>query len=340
MSQYQQNNETNIVADYQENYYSGWVKTYRSIANHWIWTDKPFSKGQAFIDLIMLANHKDNKFMFNGQLTECKRGQFITSEIKLMERWGWSKSKLKRFLKMLEDDQMVIKKTDNKKTSLTILNYGIYQDCETAEDTAKEHQKDIKKTSKRHQKDTNKNVKNNKNEKNEKEIPESKLPEVCYKFSNWFKENCFPVSKTLPTGYYQQWAEVYDKLTRIDKYNKDEIEAVCLWATSDPFWSTNIFSPAKLRKKDENGVKYYEIFRDRMNLVGAKEPEQAPVISPEKQKFLDMKQDDVFKTEDGKEWVKETGLYLTDKLGKQTININDFLKTYKKIEFLHNLYED
>ena len=57
-----------------KNLVEGWLKLYRSIQNHWLWEDKPFSRGQAFVDLLLMANHKDNKILFNGELIEVKRG--------------------------------------------------------------------------------------------------------------------------------------------------------------------------------------------------------------------------------------------------------------------------
>ncbi len=141
---------------------SGWIKLHRKIQEHWIWQEKPFDKKSAWIDLILLANHKDNKFLLGNELVEVKRGSFITSEVKLSERWGWSRTKVRSFLKVLEEDKMLIKKSDNKKTTLTIVNYSDYQISETAE----EHQKNNEETSKKHQKNTNKNDKNDKNDKN------------------------------------------------------------------------------------------------------------------------------------------------------------------------------
>ena len=44
----------------------GWVSVHRQIQNHWLWTDKPFSKGQAWIDMLMLANHVDNKILLGN----------------------------------------------------------------------------------------------------------------------------------------------------------------------------------------------------------------------------------------------------------------------------------
>ena len=137
----------------------GWVKLHRSITENWVWNDKPFSKGQAWIDLIIMANHKDNKFPLGDKVVTVERGSLITSEVKLMERWGWSKSKVRLFLNQLQNDGMIVKKTDHKKTTINIVNYGIYQEIETTEKPVKDH----KKTTDRPLKDTNKNVKNEKN---------------------------------------------------------------------------------------------------------------------------------------------------------------------------------
>lgn len=41
---------------------AGWQKVYRDITKHWLWEDKPFSRGQAFIDLLLMVNHQDKKY--------------------------------------------------------------------------------------------------------------------------------------------------------------------------------------------------------------------------------------------------------------------------------------
>ena len=176
---------------------SGWIKLHRNIRNHWLWSERPFDKRAAWIDLLMMASHKENRFVLGNELMEVKRGEFITSELKLMERWGWSKSKVRGFLKLLEMDSMIVRKADSKKTSITIVNYSAWQDEETAE----ELEKNYKKTAKRLQKDTIKNVKNIKNVKEEdiysdfekeilriypgkkiKDVREKKLPKILKKY--------------------------------------------------------------------------------------------------------------------------------------------------------------
>lgn len=140
---------------------AGYIKLYRDIYEHWIWKDKPFSRGQAWIDLLLMANHDDNKIVIGNEIVLVERGCLVTSEVKLSERWGWSRHKVRDFLNLLQNDSMITKKSDTKRTYINILNYSVWQDSPTA----KEHQKDSAGTSKGQRRDTNKNVKNDKNEK-------------------------------------------------------------------------------------------------------------------------------------------------------------------------------
>lgn len=140
---------------------AGWIKLYRDITDHWIWQEKPFDKRSAWIDLILMANHKDNKFVFGNELTEVKRGSFITSVRKLCNKWGWSNTKVTSFLQILKNDNMIDFLSDTKKTVVTIVNYGLYQDINDTETTQKRHRNDTETT----QKHTNKNDKNVKNVK-------------------------------------------------------------------------------------------------------------------------------------------------------------------------------
>lgn len=105
----------------------GYIFIYRDIWDHWLWEDKPFSRGQAWIDLIMMVNHEDKKILFNGNLIEVKRGSKITSIRILAERWGWSQGKVSRFLDALESERMISQKRSSKNTVLTVENYGVYQ---------------------------------------------------------------------------------------------------------------------------------------------------------------------------------------------------------------------
>ena len=96
----------------------GWISLHRQLSDHWLWKEKRvFSKAEAWIDILLIANHKDNKTLLGNELITVKRGSFITSEIKLMSRWNWSKSKVRAFLSLLQDEKMIEKISDNKKTT-------------------------------------------------------------------------------------------------------------------------------------------------------------------------------------------------------------------------------
>lgn len=151
----------------------GWISIYRCIRDHWVWQDKPFSYGQAWIDMLLMANHSENKIPFGNGILTVEAGSFITSELKLMERWGWSKTKLRRFLSLLISDGMIVKKTDRKKTTINIVNYSDYQIPKTTEELLKNHEKtnerpigDQQETDRRPIKNTNNNENNVNNENN------------------------------------------------------------------------------------------------------------------------------------------------------------------------------
>lgn len=113
----------------------GWIPVYRQIQENWMWKEKPFSKGQAWIDLIMLANYEDKKMPYKGEVITCERGTVNLSISFLADRWGWSRKKTKNFLNLLESDGMVTTKATTHRTVITIENYAIYNDVPTAKDT-------------------------------------------------------------------------------------------------------------------------------------------------------------------------------------------------------------
>lgn len=143
---------------------SGWISVHRTIKDHWLWEEKPFDNRSAWLDILLSAFHKTSKTKINGQIVEVDRGSFPTSERELADKWGWSKTKVRAFLKLLEDDSMITRKSDHKKTMLTVLNYSCYQDSETTEKPVKNQSE----TSERPVKDHSiyKNNKNNENNEN------------------------------------------------------------------------------------------------------------------------------------------------------------------------------
>lgn len=106
----------------------GFIKLYRSLQKHWLWQEKPFSKGQAWVDILMECNHSDRKVLIGNNLILCKRGESLNSLDTWARSWGWNKSSVRRFINCLEKDEMVVIKKTPQTTHLIIINYNSYQE--------------------------------------------------------------------------------------------------------------------------------------------------------------------------------------------------------------------
>ncbi|MDH8771904.1 DnaD domain protein [Staphylococcus epidermidis] len=193
---------------------TGWISLHRSIQKHWLFEEKrKFSRFEAWIDILMMVNHTDNKIMHDGDLITVKRGQRITSLRQLGERWSWSITKVDKYLKTLESDGMLVVKKDTKKTVLTVVNYDDYQDG----DFKKRHRKDSEKTEKKHRSNTEKTQKktNNNDNKENNENNDDNDVVVGDDFAsiyNLYQENIEQVPSPITT----------EKLTQdIDHYGKE-----------------------------------------------------------------------------------------------------------------------
>lgn len=117
----------------------GWIKINRKLLNSEAWCAEPFTRGQAWVDLIGLAAFRDGYIRVRGVRINITRGQCAHSQETLAERWQWSRGKIKRFLNELENDQKIIQQTvqqtNIRKSLITICNYNKYQAEENVNDT-------------------------------------------------------------------------------------------------------------------------------------------------------------------------------------------------------------
>lgn len=144
----------------------GWIKLHRQIADNDLWLDKPFSKGQAWVDLLLITNHaKGLVKVKNGLTFPVERGECGYSVLALADRWGWSRGKVDRFLLSLEGQKMIQimdTKTDSKTDALNrniikVLRYEEYQQTDSKTDT----KTDTKRTLNGHKQECKNDKKNN-----------------------------------------------------------------------------------------------------------------------------------------------------------------------------------
>ena len=104
----------------------GWIKISRSITDHWIFSNAVYFKW--WIDMLLMANIKDNDVLVGAQVVKLKRGQMIASLNFLATRWSVNKFRVRRFLKLLESERMIETICNKKAQQITICNYASYQD--------------------------------------------------------------------------------------------------------------------------------------------------------------------------------------------------------------------
>jgi hypothetical protein len=111
----------------------GWVRVYRSLLDHPIWTAERFARGQAWLDLIMRAAYEDHESFTTHGPDWIKRGQVLTTQVALAERWRWDRETVRSFLDTLKRRSMIVietsKATSTGYTLITIRNYERFQGC-------------------------------------------------------------------------------------------------------------------------------------------------------------------------------------------------------------------
>ena len=108
----------------------GWITLHRKIDENELWLSEPFTRGQAWVDLLLIANHKPQLLYKRNIPITIERGQVGWSQDKIAKRWRWGRKKVASFLKTLENAQQI--KVDNNRTlsRIIIVNYDKYQQKE------------------------------------------------------------------------------------------------------------------------------------------------------------------------------------------------------------------
>lgn len=106
----------------------GWIKLHRQIQDSAIWNlNDPMTRRCAWIDLLLMANHEDRTIIVNGKPKIIRVGQHWTSIKSLENRWGWSKNRVLRFLRLLKELGMITTDGTTSGTMITLIKYEDFQ---------------------------------------------------------------------------------------------------------------------------------------------------------------------------------------------------------------------
>lgn len=251
---------------------SGWIKLYRKITENPLYFSEPFNRSLAWIDMLLLANHADNYFFKRGVKVDVKVGQIGYDLDSLAKRWKWSRGKVERFIKFLENDNQIVRQKTNVTTLISIVNYKDYQiddkpnskannkPNDKANDKANGNKQECKELKER--KELNTILSNSIIDKNhEKKID---LEKRTLEFKEIVKSYSDKYDIELLKSFFYYWSEP----TQDNKF-KMKYEIQKTWSIEGRLrtWKNNNYGNNNKNKTNETGIKSKERINAYFDLV-------------------------------------------------------------------------
>lgn len=157
----------------------GWVKLHRELAEKPIWLCSTPQQKTVLIAILLMANHEEKEWEWQGEKFVCKAGQFVTSIDKITEKCGAgiTQQNVRTALKRFEKFGFLTNQSTKTGRLINVENWGFYQG--KGEPPNKASNKDLTKHQQRpnRQLTPNNNDKNYKNERmKEKELTPDRHP--------------------------------------------------------------------------------------------------------------------------------------------------------------------
>lgn len=190
----------------------GYISLHRKITDHWLYPGnrkEPFTEYEAWLDLLLSVNHSIQKVRIKNQLIECNPGETIRSLKEWSKRWKWSVSKIYRFFKLLEKDEIIVLKSETVTTRITVCKWEDYQNSTNATETQVKRHPNASETTP----ETNNNVNNDNNVK--KGVSKLSLTERQTNFIETLKEFKSKYSRDTLNAFYYYWTEPNQTKTKM-----------------------------------------------------------------------------------------------------------------------------
>lgn len=239
----------------------GWICLHRELIEKAIWTESTPEQKAILITLLILANHKEKEWEWQGEKYKARPGQFVTSLKSIAEKSGpgVSVQNVRTALSRFEKYEFLTNQSTNKNRLVTIVNWGLYQ----------EKNSELTKQLTGSQQATNKQLTTNNNDNNDNNKKKSA------KYSNEHLRLAIKLRDNLIVDFpneakkakVETWANEIRLLEEKDNETIQGIDYVLDWLPSNDFWSGNIRSASKLRKQ-------FEVLKKQIK--AEKKPKQYP----------------------------------------------------------------
>ena len=183
----------------------GWIKLHRELIDKAIWKTSTPEQKIILITLLLMANHEENEWEWNGERFKVQPGQMITSLKSIAEACGKGVTiqNVRTAIDRFEKYEFLTNQSTKRNRLITIVNYEKYQGINYQPNKATNNQLTNDQQSTNNRLTTNKNDKNDKNDKEEY----ARAREVTEFFNltagkNYNVNDCKPyVDKLISRGY-------------------------------------------------------------------------------------------------------------------------------------------
>jgi uncharacterized phage protein (TIGR02220 family) len=106
----------------------GYILIHRKLMDNQLWRRRPFSPGQAWVDLLLRASHQESNVWAGGKELTILPGQVLTSILSLSKAWGWSRPRVSRWIDAVKSlSQIDTPIVTPHYTLITVANWELYQ---------------------------------------------------------------------------------------------------------------------------------------------------------------------------------------------------------------------
>jgi hypothetical protein len=117
---------------------TSWVKVYRKLMDNWLFTTPAYTN--IWLTILFSANFKQSKANVRGKLVTIERGEMLTSTESLAKKSHTSRQQVRTFLRLAQQDGMLLVKSNQHSTILKVLNYEDLQSTDAPKQpTANQH---------------------------------------------------------------------------------------------------------------------------------------------------------------------------------------------------------
>jgi len=211
---------------------SGWVKLWRKLLDSDMYAELNSKQRDVMIQCLLLANHKEKEWEWNGEIQKCEPGQFKTSLDSLRKHCSNDVSirNIRTTLLKLEKWGFLTNKSTKTGRIITVCNWLIHQNKDDITDKDIDKQLTKSRQTADKQLTTNKNVKNVKNDKKKESTPKIKYSEYVLMREVDYKT----LVKKYGEGNTRKFIEKLDNYKGANgKKYKDDYRAILNWVVNE-----------------------------------------------------------------------------------------------------------